>query len=807
MKKIIIGITVLLSLIFFCACSTGTQRTNGFNIEDCVVIYSADASDKIVECAENIANFLSIKTNTKINARNDEYSGDAGKIIIGSGESDFAKKSTENLKSFDYVVCTDNKELVLGATNDSSLKNAVSYFCDNYLSITKDNVFSAENNYEYRYDHPVKEFTVNGENIEGFSIVYPENKGTYAEKYTPEKYAAQNLQNKIADACGVELPLVSTNEIPDKAIVISSVSGDKYSYSYKTENSKLTFNAGGVYAYSAVFEKLLSAQGEKLNITGEGKEENVMTERKNSDFVYYGTDTASPAIASLTLNDIDIGEYKIIYPKTDSKNPYSYSEKTAAENLQKYIGFATGKKLEISDDKAEQAQKEILIGHTNREASNTDGDFGDEEYIIQAFNEKLVITGGEKRGTLYGVFSFLEEYIGYSFIASDTEILYKRDNVDIPSGISDRSEPSYEFRDICTNDSQDENYSIRRKLNSFYRRDLDYSYGSSFKFTGELVHTFGTVLGVCSPDKQPCLTDEETYNTVLRRARTLLNADPNASVISVTQNDNNKYCTCAECANVNNEEGSTGGTQMRFINRLATELKIEFPDVRVLTLAYMYSIKPTKTKPVDNVIVEYCPLESCCNHSLNDFTCKENQKYYKYATEWAQMTDNLYIWYYTTDFKEGSREIPFMNFGAIYDNFKFFYGLGVKGIFCEGLINDESREFSVARSYLMSRLMWDADMSREEYNGYLTEFMRAYYGSAGDMVLEYFDLLSENSYKKHFNEGSTAGAIFDRSNLKVLSEELNDWFNRASKFRSDAKISKHLSLLNEGFGSLLKKLS
>ena len=110
--------------------------------------------------------------------------------------------------------------------------------------------------------------------------------------------------------------------------------------------------------------------------------------------------------------------YTIIYPE----NATASEEKAVAE-LQSYIKQISGAELPIKTDAEPVGAHEILVGYTNRA---TEGQFdkdklGDEGFVIEIADDKLFIAGSGVRGALYGVYSFLEEYLGCRFYTADFE--------------------------------------------------------------------------------------------------------------------------------------------------------------------------------------------------------------------------------------------------------------------------------------------------------------------------------------------------------------------------------------------------
>ena len=75
---------------------------------------------------------------------------------------------------------------------------------------------------------------------------------------------------------------------------------------------------------------------------------------------------------------------------------------------------------------------------------------------------------------------------------------------------------------------------------------------------------------------------------VISRVKTYLDNDPNATVISVTQNDGGGagICHTPDEDAVTKEEGSPSGPLLRAVNAVADAIADDYPGVLVETLAY-----------------------------------------------------------------------------------------------------------------------------------------------------------------------------------------------------------------------------
>lgn len=433
------------------------------------------------------------------------------------------------------------------------------------------------------------------------------------------------------------------------------------------------------------------------------------------------------------------------------------SEKTAARELALYIKKMSGATLRINTDDKPEAEKELVVGRTTREA---EGDFdreelGDEGFVIKTVGKKLFIVGGEKRGTLYGVYTYLENYLGCRFYTMDFEKVPEYNALPFIEIEEDKQIPVITTRDSSWYPSRSVSFFPKAKMNSGRSGTISTLYGGCDSWAGSTCHTLYALAEMSgdSFNHEPCLSDEKVYETVLKNVLSLLRANPDAKYISVSQNDSDTRdhaCKCDKCQATFEETGARSGVYLKFVNRIADAIKDEFPNVMIHTFAYKFTREaPVGIKPADNVMVQLCTIEACFRHPLDECTCDisgNETDFKRIFEEWSALCNYMSVWDYTTDFY--SFNISFPNFEAIYENMHFFADNNVKFLFEQGNGEVYNGEFSALRSYLISRLLWDPYMSKEQYYAYMDEFLLDYYGAGAPKIREYIDLMqseSENS--------------------------------------------------------------
>lgn len=466
----------------------------------------------------------------------------------------------------------------------------------------------------------------------------------------------------------------------------------------------------------------------------------------------------------LTLNRDT--EYSIIYPLEASE-----ATKTAVAELKKYIFKISGAVLcEYTDNKPE-GTKELVVGFTTRGGCTEEekAALGDEGFIIRTKGEKIFILGSDVRGTLYGVYTFLEKCCGCLFMTYNYEYIPRNTSIEIEE-IDDTEIPVFKSRNAYWFPVKQEEISVKLKLNGCSDRTISKKWGSGVYYAGDFQHTIGYLAEQCPEGErawvQPCLTDENVYQTVLKNVRRKLKECPEASIMSITQNDGDKgACKCDKCREINDAAESEMGTMLWFVNKIARELKDEYPNVLFDTFAYRFTRKPPKgIDPEDNVIVRLCSIESCFRHShekchVTPGHSHEIEPFSEQLKEWARRTKHLYVWDYTTNFTNYSTS--FMNFPILRENVRFFAEQGAEGLFEQGNIFCHNGEFGELRGYILARLMWNPYMTEEEYWAEIDKFLNGYYGKGAKYMREYIDYMIECSEDAHF------GIYYDNASIYI----------------------------------------
>jgi hypothetical protein len=425
-------------------------------------------------------------------------------------------------------------------------------------------------------------------------------------------------------------------------------------------------------------------------------------------------------------------------------------ERHAADELAGFLRQITGAKFEIQSPPA-AGQSRLLVGPGAAKLAvedfSTDG-LGSDGIVIRTVGDDLILAGGRPRGTLYAVYTFLEEHVGCRWWSSKASTIPIKPTLRIGQ-LNVHYVPPLEYRETFWFDAFDGDWAVRNKSNGNSER-LDEKRGGKHKYEG-FVHTFFPLI---PPDKyfkdhpewfseingkrvheraQLCLTNEEMRAELVKNLKERLRNNPTATIASVSQNDWHGKCKCSKCAAIEEEEGSPAGLMLRFVNAVAEDIEDEFPNVAISTLAYQYTRKPPKiTKPRHNVIVRLCSIE--CSFS-KPLSYERNKAFRDDIVCWSKICNRLYIWDYTTNFRHYI--LPHPNLRVLGPNVKFFADHNVKGIFEQGAYTSNGAEMAELRAWVLAKLLWYPTLDGQEL---IDEFITGYYGAAGPYIKEYLNI-------------------------------------------------------------------
>jgi hypothetical protein len=246
--------------------------------------------------------------------------------------------------------------------------------------------------------------------------------------------------------------------------------------------------------------------------------------------------------------------YQIVTP--DQASPV---ELQAAGKLQHYIHELSHTDVAPKKEQDYRSGPAFFIGKT-RYAKARKIDFNqlkDDGFAYYPVQKHLIIAGGDGKGVLYGVYGLLDLW-GFRMYTSTSIEVPDVDSVAIPKNAL-VVVPAVQYRTTSYRDTNDPEYKDWHRLSS--RSDW-----------GLFVHTFNTLVspdrygkthpeyfslinGNRLPGTQLCLSNREVLAVLIANFKEKMAAQPGATYWSVSQNDNDQWCRCEPCTQLNAKYG------------------------------------------------------------------------------------------------------------------------------------------------------------------------------------------------------------------------------------------------------------
>ncbi len=442
---------------------------------------------------------------------------------------------------------------------------------------------------------------------------------------------------------------------------------------------------------------------------------------------------------------------------------------TAVDELQTYLEKICGAEFEyVTEAQISADDKAIIIGETELEKSITQIDrSGIKADGFRLFSDgtHLLIAGADSRGSLYGVYTFLEEYLGVRWFTPTLEIVPESKDIVIDSAIDRKVEPSFAVR---RNDCVGINnaYRARTKMNvSFWEEMPEYGGALTYvlwdvtldKLVPDSLFAEHPEYFAMNPDgsrttDHVCLSHPDVLPIAVANAReAILDCPRDSKYIHIGQKDNSNYCHCETCETLYAKHGSICAPTIIFTNAFADALDDEFPDFTFTFYAYGETDRPPTDETLvcnPNVAPVLCGIHRACRSHpftecgaidgdeslMNLYGEKEPMVAQDYAN-WVKFAERTYIYDYTINFLNSAQF--FSNFETMQSTMKYMHDIGITG-YIYNCGDGHSAAFNELRNYLLHKLQWDVNADVEYH---MMDFMNAYYGEeAAPYIKEILDI-------------------------------------------------------------------
>jgi hypothetical protein len=480
------------------------------------------------------------------------------------------------------------------------------------------------------------------------------------------------------------------------------------------------------------------------------------------------------------------------------------SEKYAAREFQRSFEQSTGILLPVrsADD---GTSDHVFIGAGNALANSNitidASELGEEGFHVIMRDDLVAVVGGRPRGTLYGVYQFLEDEFGVRFLTHDHTHIPDSSKAQIRCK-EYTYKPPFGFRwSYYKENSEHPEFAARLRVNTVTTNEelggktnqdlISHSFHLLVPFSKygrEHPEYYALVDGkrdtnTAGAGPQLCVTNPEVIKIAAESAVRYVDEHQGVRNVSVSQADTDRYCHCDRCEAINEREGTPMGAQLAFVNAVAELVERVHPNVKVGTLAYWYTRKAPKTiRPRHNVQIQLCSIECCTLHPIDDPNCPRNREFCSDMNEWGKICDDIWIWNYNTNFT--AYDLPFPNLRSISPNVRYFLSNKAKGVFMQANGNGTSGELSDLRNYLIARMLWNPHLDDQAT---IVEFVRLHYRSAAQPILDYIKMLHDNAEQSGVHPN-----CFPKPEEVGLRPEIArkalEYFNQALKLADDKAV-------------------
>lgn len=244
-------------------------------------------------------------------------------------------------------------------------------------------------------------------------------------------------------------------------------------------------------------------------------------------------------------------------------------------------------------------------------------------------------------------------------------------------------------------------------------------------------------------------------------------------------------------------------------------LKTTYENMELMVMTYDLSA-PTTVKPFENIILLFCG-QGCNQHFLGSEECGDNttvvnNRHYTMAytnagengvnraiMEWSRLCHEagaeIWFWSYSTTYRFPMAPTPCVT--NVYEDFKWLINEAhVDGIFYEG--GGGTNSFESLKAHIAASILWDSQMTEEEFREVVLEYLYIYYGKGYEKVYTYLQMHQECgdlSGHCYINNFSYPSAMYSFDYLREHYLEMRKLLTDAARMTSDETQKLHLRTL------------
>jgi len=412
----------------------------------------------------------------------------------------------------------------------------------------------------------------------------------------------------------------------------------------------------------------------------------------------------------------------------------------AAKLLAEYVMQASGAELRVVGEKDAGGEKKLAAIHVGRQryveslGLKLDG-LDDDGFIIRVPERRnVVIVGPTPWGTEFGVYEFLERFVGVRWLMAgpEGEDVPERKTIEVPIGTNIRSEPAFFSRQFSgLAGGVQTTWARRNRMHgrvSFHHNLLRLFPPSKYARTHPEFFPIRGGKRYIPPDDhthgwQPCFSADGIVEEAVASICRYFDEHPEATSYSLGVNDSSGHCECEKCRSQDPEEPNFLGRRnvanryYAWCNKVVEGVLKRHPDKWFGCLAYSEVAQPPSRVKVHRRIIPYMTYDRM------KWVHPELRAEGERLTRWWHRTSPVLGWY---DYIYGT---PYC-----VPRVCFAQAIGVRAMYAEAYPNWGEGP----KLYVALKLLWDP---RQDVDALLHDwYVRAVGPEAAAALAEYYAL-------------------------------------------------------------------